>query len=84
MTQAEIIRMAREAGYGDMDSWLDDETTPFLERFAALVAAHQKEAILKVLEECLDTGDDRGVETAVYWWNKAVKYCLNTVRASLD
>ena len=56
MTQDEIIRMAREAG---MD--IDDEASGFgaiitaepldLERFAALVAAHEREACAKVCDE---------------------------------
>ena len=46
MTQDEIIRMAREAGFipnGQAErSWL--------ERFAALVAAHEREACAKVAD----------------------------------
>ena len=49
MTQDEIIRMAREAGFS---VGLDD---PIIyaahERFAALVAAHEREACAKVCEE---------------------------------
>jgi len=37
MTRDDIIRMAREAGYGDA---MADLHGPALERFAALVAAH--------------------------------------------
>ena len=42
MTQDEIIRMAREAGLGD---WVHPNNTWYveLERFAALVAAHERE-----------------------------------------
>jgi len=40
MNRDEIIRMAREAGYGDSMSDLHAAT---LERFAALVAAHERE-----------------------------------------
>ena len=46
MTQDEIIRMAREAGpltQGPFDAWC--------KRFAALVAAAQKEADAKLCEE---------------------------------
>ena len=56
MTQDEIIRMAREAGlievfsqYGDMH--IKQAKPELLERFAALVAAHEREACAKVCEE---------------------------------
>ena len=50
MTQDEIIRMAREAGL-----WpgVTDVFPKELERFAALVAAHEREACAKVCEETL-------------------------------
>ena len=53
MTREDIIRMAREAGFRDT-------TTPVValgvsweqvQRFAALVAAHEREACAKVCEE---------------------------------
>ena len=43
MTQDEIIRMARQSGLG----WVAHKR---LERFAALVAAHEREACAKVVE----------------------------------
>ena len=46
MTQDEIIRMAREAGIGA----LTDYGKEALERFAALVAAHEREACAKLVE----------------------------------
>jgi hypothetical protein len=49
MNRDDIIRMAREAGAErnpDFDDWsLDDGT---LERFAALVAAHEREECAKI------------------------------------
>ena len=50
-----IIRMAREAGGADITakgftSWVGTQSTEFLERFAALVAAHEREACAKVVE----------------------------------
>ena len=48
MTQDEIIRMAREAGFGSLDDRLflfgknDVVSIDYLERFAALVAAHER------------------------------------------
>ena len=47
MTREEIIRMAREAGYGLS---LSDMHAPALERFAALVAAAEREACAKEAE----------------------------------
>jgi hypothetical protein len=48
MTRDDIIRMAREA-YGD---WFPNTPPPQeLERFAALVAAAEREACAKVCEE---------------------------------
>ena len=51
MTQDEIIRMAREAG-------LDGYGTPLggIERFAALVAAHEREAYAKFVNHILKEG----------------------------
>ena len=59
MTQDEIIRMAREAGFevdeglfpfeAAEDKYIGTERT--LERFAALVAAHEREACAKVCED---------------------------------
>lgn len=45
-----IIELAHEAGYGDIEAWLDDESMPFLERFAALVRAEALEEAAKVCE----------------------------------
>ena len=51
MTKDDIIRMAREAGLAivyderDEDGWLE------LERFAALVAAHEREECAKLCED---------------------------------
>jgi len=46
----EIIRMAREAGYGLS---LSDLHAPALERFATLVAAAEREACAQVAENML-------------------------------
>jgi hypothetical protein len=43
MTRDNIIRMAREAGFTTL-SINEDLWGPYLERFAALVAAHEREA----------------------------------------
>ena len=49
MTQDDIIRMAREAG-DDWDSTLPSDKE-FLARFAALVAAAEREACAKVADK---------------------------------
>ena len=46
MTEDDIIRMAREAGL-----FTHKEVQPELERFANLVAEHEREACAKVCEE---------------------------------
>ena len=58
MTQDEIIRMARESGLG----WVAHKR---LERFAALVSAHEREACAKVCDEMANrykTGTDMSHE----------------------
>lgn len=59
MTKDDIIRMAREAKFGFMTEKPKNAThmqcgINDLERFAALVAAHEREACAKVCEERLD------------------------------
>jgi hypothetical protein len=51
MTQDEIIRMAKEAGLlADDEAWVSPHQEA-MERFAALVAAHEREACAKVCDE---------------------------------
>lgn len=55
MTRDDIIRMAREAGLGHLpdnwgDGWWQADRTEVIERFAALVAAAEREACAKVCE----------------------------------
>ena len=59
MTRNDIIRMAREAGGADITShgwtsWVGVHSTEFLERFAALVAAAEREACAKLAGPHLD------------------------------
>ena len=56
MTQDEIIEMVREAGGSDVGgpgwtTWVGTQSTEFLERFAKLVAAKEREACAKVVGE---------------------------------
>ncbi len=66
MNREDIIRMAREAGFRDT-------TTPVValgvsweqvQRFAALVAAHEREACAKVCEDYCGAWDDEGYALA--------------------
>ena len=59
MTRDDIIRMAREAGYKHSDAVGDAEDFAYFdfERFAALVAAAEREACAKV---CDDLWEDDG------------------------
>ena len=68
MTQDEIIRMAREV-------WGERAVLPFndLKRFAALVAAHEREACAKVCEEIAPWGNSAD-DWAASCLNKAAKF----------
>jgi hypothetical protein len=50
MKQEDIIRMAREAGMGYVE-YIGEEYMQQVKRFAALVAAAEREACAKVCEE---------------------------------
>ena len=54
MTQDEIIRMALETGFDDFAIGVRQEN---LERFAALVAAHEREECAKVCGKYATGGD---------------------------
>ena len=47
MDKDTIIRLAREAGYGEA---MSDLHAPALERFAALVATHEREACARMCD----------------------------------
>ena len=71
MTQDEIIRMAREAGaveryFGNQLHGIAFHKKEWLERFAALVAAHEREACAKVCESMYNspTFSDEYIECA--------------------
>ena len=71
MTRDDIIRMAREAGlmgpYSEKWPYIEDEeVTEFAERFAALVAAAEREACAKLCEGMArDSFDIRGAALEV-------------------
>jgi hypothetical protein len=52
MTRDDIIRMAREAGaMFEHMSWVERDLFPVFARFAALVAAAEREAIAQMIED---------------------------------
>lgn len=51
MTRDEIIAMATDAGYPHVGLKWNDQELAFLERFAALVAAKEREACAKLCDE---------------------------------
>lgn len=65
MDREQIIRMAREAGF-DPHDMSDDFTCNLedIERFAALVAAHERNACAKVVEDYCGAWDDKGYTLA--------------------
>ena len=69
MTQDEIIETAREAGGSDVGghgwtTWVGTQSTEFLERFANLVAAKEREACAKVADGWPDY-DVQGLAEAI-------------------
>ena len=55
MTQDEILEMVREAGGSDVGgpgwtTWVGTQSTEFLERFAKLIAAKEREECADLLE----------------------------------
>jgi hypothetical protein len=81
MTRDDIIRMAREAGL--IKDWmvLRNEDSDALARFAALVAAAEREACAKVCEEMWGRGyrDDGSDQWMGH--DNAVQSCLAAIRA---
>ncbi len=76
MTREEIIRMAREAGlaYGS-----DEKPLGSVTRFAALVAAHEREACAKVCDEKVNAEYATGkVDHHEMAWTQA---CAIAIRA---
>jgi hypothetical protein len=59
MTHDEIIEMARQAGGSDVGghgwtTWVGTQSTEFLERFAKLAVAQEREACAKVVDDWSD------------------------------
>ena len=68
MDREDIIRMAREAGLDDphavVHAYCELKLTDHLERFAALVSEHEREACAKAVEDYCGAWDDKGYALA--------------------
>jgi len=67
MTRQEIIRLAHEAGRSE-GCWVTGTMWGFVERFAEVVAAHEREACAKAAEgiaiDCFEDRDNCGAAAA--------------------
>jgi len=77
MTRDEIVQMAWDCGIL-MRSHNNQEEPTKLERFAALVAAAEREACAKVCEEMVDYAP---VDKTQRNYNKAYEACVAAIRA---
>jgi hypothetical protein len=90
MTRDDVIRMAREADKeGDL-LWLDQridgykEEVEFIERFAALVAAAEREACAKVCDKVKTEAEEAagGYKAQEDWYSiGTAKQCAEAIRA---
>jgi hypothetical protein len=79
MTQDEILEMVREAGGSDVGgpgwtTWVGTQSTEFLERFARLVAAKEREACAKVAY-------DYTVKVSLPNFYESAEYVAQAIRA---
>ena len=78
MTRDDIIRMAKEAGaFFDGDNSVYDMPEHCFERFAALVAAAEREACAKVCESLITDGD-------IYPGNFVLEACAKSIRSKSE
>jgi len=80
MTQDEIMKMAREAGLHIATdvNWMPIISLGYAERFAKLVAQHEREACAKDLDDASEAAKD--VDPQGFVW-RAVKDCADAIRA---
>ena len=86
MTQDEIIEMARQARlmseYDEASPWVEDhEITQYVEAFAKLVAAKEREACAKVCESEWGKGYRDDGSDAWLAHDNAVYACASAIRA---
>ena len=75
MDREEIIRMAQECQFAHYYESGDLVAMPQLERFAALVAAHEREACAKVCDAVQKKNEDDGA------WMWEARNCAAAIRA---
>ena len=75
MNKEDIIRMARECQFAHYYESGDLVAMPQLERFAALVAAHEREACAKVCDAVQKKNEDDGA------WMWEARNCAAAIRA---
>ena len=88
MNREDIIRMARAAGckpFRSPEHWDDVQvfaTPDVLERFAALVSKHEREACVQIIEEYrISGGNSVAGELAREWTYGALKEIRDDIRA---
>lgn len=83
MNRDDIIRMAREAGWPSMaiDNLLGTEDMFRLERFAALVAAHEREACARIADTYGGPKEPMMVGTYEAGWYNAAETIAADIRA---
>jgi hypothetical protein len=76
----DIIKMAREAGFNPVS--YTGANLELFERFAALVAAHEREACIEIIEPYLiPVGNSRSGELACEWTYRALHEIRDDIRA---
>ena len=84
MTQDEILEMVREAGGSAVGgpgwtTWVGTQSTEFLERFAKLVAAKEREACAQACEDL--PAPDTYSNTDMSMWDVTCIDCAEAIRA---
>jgi len=79
MTKEDIIRMAREANGGPNLREPTMDVVEVFKRFAALVAAKEREACAKVCNALQDCGPENGC--CPTYWNEALEKAEAVIRA---
>ena len=78
MNRDDIIRLAKEAGaFFDGDNSVYDMPEHCFERFAALVAAAEREACAKICESLITDGD-------IYPGNFVLEACAKSIRSKSE
>ena len=79
MTRDDIIKMAREAGFNPVS--YTGANLELFERFAALVAAHERKAFIEILETYrIPVGNSPAGELACEWTYRALHEIRDDIR----